>query len=285
MPKKSEETTALAKPESGGAMAAYDYGAAARLGFDRADASHYLVPRIDVLQPMSPEVTEGSAAFVPAARPGMFFNKATRECVDGKTGLVFVPVEPQHAYLDFVPREKGGGFRGQHAPGSSVVLDAVKKAGRAFGRIGYTAKTPEGNEEPRELVETFTLLGMILASPDAERASEFVALNFKSTQIKKYKALMYRLSALVIDGKPVAAPLFAHRLRLTTLPERNAKGNWFGIEIRPAVGDSTKDSLLPPNSPVFDEGWKWSERVRTGGVTVQQEDQGPPDEEDGGEHF
>lgn len=282
-PKELQKTEA---PSAG--LVPYDYGTDAGAGYDHTDESHYLVPRIDILQPLSPEVTE-----VEGAKPGMFYNSANGTLFDGKTGFVFVPVDTKHVYTEWVPKTQGGGFRGTHEVDSPAIVEALAAGGRAFGNLALPSVSITGQDgrtvtESREAQETFVLLGMILGSADATAASEFVSINFKSTQIKKYKALLYRLRSVQVpgpDGRPTSPPLFANRVLFRTVPEKNAKGNWFGFDLAPAVGKSPKESLIPSGHPLLAEGRAWLDRVRSGAAKASFEGSAPVAEEDGGGHF
>src|SRR5689334_776840 len=84
----------------------YDYGQNAGAGFEGTTQADFTIPFISLLQAGSRVITESSIA---DARPGMLLNTATQELIDGKVGLVIVPVRREHAYVEWVPRAAGGG--------------------------------------------------------------------------------------------------------------------------------------------------------------------------------
>jgi hypothetical protein len=57
-------------------------------------------------------------------------------------------------------------------------------------------------------------------------------LSLTSTQIKKSKMLMSALASVKLNGAAgmYTPPTFANLVRLTTVPESNDKGTWFGTK-------------------------------------------------------
>lgn len=217
-----------------GALAVMDFGDDAGVGIDGAGADELLIPFITILQKNSPQCDVEGGTAVPGAKPGDFFNTATGEIYDGKKGLVVVPVHRDHNFAEFTPRNLGGGFVGTHAPDDDLVLQLRARYGK-FGKM-FTSerKTPEGlPAEGTEVQETFYLY--VLVEDTDTTLVQRAILPFKSTQIKKYKAWISRVDAIRYmspDGKPVKPPLWAHKWRVTTVGEKNAKGSFSGYAVR-----------------------------------------------------
>ena len=51
-----------------------------------------VVPRLKILQPLSPEVQEGNSQYIEGAKPGMFFNTCSGKLTHGAQGLTMVVV-------------------------------------------------------------------------------------------------------------------------------------------------------------------------------------------------
>lgn len=253
------------KPESGGSEVAVKpesavsvYGSDANLGFDQASGADYALPFLTILQSNSPQVEEGDQQ-MKDAKAGMLMDTVSNELFGADDGVIFVPCDRQHVFVEWVPRDKGGGFVGIHAPDSEIITKAKREA-KEFGKYS----SPEGND----LVETFYVYGMLLrAVDDVEPAGMFV-IAFKSTQIKKYKQMMYRLRTF--KGN---APLFAHRLRIASMPDQNKKGKFRSFRIEPAIDNSLAASLIPPTigegddaeqHPLLVQGKFLNEQVRSG---------------------
>jgi hypothetical protein len=199
----------------------YDYGADAGVGFENQTNEDVQIPFLGVLQDLSPLVKDRSTG----ALPGELFNTVTGERFSAKDGVIFQPVDTKHVYVEWKPRNQGGGFVAIHELDSKVVTDA--RNNQKFGEY----KTPAGNE----LNETFYVTGLLHRSADvaeqANNAPEPMVIAFASTKIKAYKGIMTRIRTFM-NGK---APLFAHRLRITTKPEKNNEGEFHNIAIAPLV--------------------------------------------------
>lgn len=229
--------------------AGFDYGEYAGAGFENQDSSDYSIPFLEVLQGQSPELET-----IEAAKPGHIINKVTQDVTAGKDGIVFVPCYTQHVFVEWVPRDAGGGLVNVHELDSDVVAQA-KASGQRTGKIIL--------ENGNELVETFYVYG-IQVLEDGTSAQAVIA--FTSTKIKKYKAWMTKARTVQMrlpDGRKINPPLFAHRYRLTTFKDRNKHGEWYNWE--PAFdGENAEAARLAPNSETFQEATQVLELVRSG---------------------
>lgn len=220
--KKTSKKNEVAKvdPTANLPVAAEGYGAYEGRGFQNQTQEDIAIPFVNVLQAMSPEV-QGDG--IDGAKPGMLINSVTQELYDE---VYFVPAITQHVFVEWVPRDQGGGIVATHALDSDVVKQA-KAASTSFGKY----KVGEN-----DLVETYYLFGVL--SNEAGDALGMALMAFTSTKIKAYKAIMGRLNACQIrlaDGRRVNPPLFAHCLRISTRQQKNTKGTFYVPVIEPAV--------------------------------------------------
>jgi len=222
----------------------YDYGTMAGGGFEGATHEDFVMPFLNLLQPMSQEVSNN-----PNARPGMLMNSVTKQLYDGKTGLIFVPCARQHVFVEWKPRDQGGGIVARHEPTSDVVIEA-KAGAKSFGQ--YT--TPAGND----LIETYYLVGYLLDSVDDEEPSGAIVVPFWSTKIRVYKRVMQMLN--MFKGRP---PLFANKLRVTTSQEKNQSGTFYNYNVMPVNG-GVGESLIPPKHPLLAFGQQLNKQVHSG---------------------
>lgn len=230
--------TELATQDQNTAMAEYGaYADYAGAGFENQTSDDYSIPFLQILQALSPQVQDSDTL-----RPGLIINTVTGEVFDGKKGIAFVPATTQHLYVEWKPRDQGGGFVGIHEIDSEVVAHA-KDASTEYGHYS----TPEGND----LIETFYVYGIML---DDDGNSSEAVLAFSSTKIKKYKGWMTKAKTIQIqlpDGRRIPAPLFAHRYRLKTLSEKNTKGQFFNWDAVAFDGDNAQAARLLPDDPLF----------------------------------
>jgi len=69
-----------------------------------------VVPAIKIIQSLSPERMPDDSNYISGALEGMMFNAETRELYDGKKGVIVVPLQVRKSYVEWIPRQSGGGF-------------------------------------------------------------------------------------------------------------------------------------------------------------------------------
>lgn len=255
-PTPTPESSALAKLEPSAIEA---YGALGGQGFEDQTSEDMSMPFIGLLQALSPQVNpEGG---LEDARPGMLINTVSEELYDGKTGILIIPVMTKHTYVEWVPRDKGGGFVGLHDIDSDVVAKA-KADSTKFGkyRVG-----------DNDLVETFYVYA---AQVGADGELSMVAIDFSSTKISVYKRWMSKLRSFTVQvgERKVPVPMFAHLCRLKSVSEKNNKGTYYNYAVEPANG-TLPASLLAPEDARFQYAHGLYQMIRTGQAKVNYESQ------------
>jgi len=265
--KKDDGPTALAVAEG--------YGEFAGSGFEGTTQEDFSMPFISVLQALSPQIS--GEAKVAGAEVGMLLNTVTGEMVEGKVGLEFVPTFREQVYVEWVPRKEGGGFVGRHELSSEVVVEAKSTA-----KEPNKLKTEAGND----LIQTAYIYGIVC---QANGQFEPVIIAFTSTKLKVYRHLMTRLNQfqVVIDSgegkRKITPPLFAHLLRIRTVDQKNAQGNFMNFEISSALGDppTIQDSLLKVDDERFEAAVSLKKMIQSGQATANYESQGASEGEAG----
>lgn len=211
-----------------------DYGADAGAGFEHQGREDISIPFLSLLQANSPEISE-----IEAAKPGMLFNTVTRELA---REVVIVPASTRHQFVEWVPRDKGGGFVSARSASDPEVHAAIA-ASKSFGDY----QLPNGNE----LVETFYIYAVLLDNDG--QPNGFATIGFTSTKIKVYKNWNTTIRMFQVktpDGRKISPPLFAHTVKVSSKPDKNAKGVFSNFSLVPAKG-TIAESLLPPDHPAF----------------------------------
>ena len=197
-------------------------------GFEEATADCYAIPFVYILQSGSPQCKKSDGACIPGAEEGMFFNSVSMEMYDGDEGIDVVSVLFQQRFIAWGLREKGGGFKGEYLPSETP----------------KTHKDPDPtknrdilNDYPdQQLVDT-RVHYCLMKSPDG--TWQPVVITFSSTQVKKSKQWMSRMQAIQmrnpVTGMLGSAPMASRMWRLSTVPESNDQGSWFGYKIGDAV--------------------------------------------------
>lgn len=246
--KRKKKDDAIAAPENTD-LDTFDYGDDAGSGHENIDQSHYQIPFLVLLQKISPQCEDEDSGH----KPGMIWNSVSEESVSGSDGLVFVPVKVDRKFVEWRPRDAGGGFVGHHEPSSDLVKHAVATAER-FGKN----KTTDGND----LVETYYVYA-VLENGDG------VLIAFTSTKIKAYRRWISRLSKIRVgknrDQKP---PLWAFRTRVTSAKRQNEQGTYYVFDLAFAEKDDAKSSLIAPDSDLFQAGKTFAAMIAKGAVEV-----------------
>lgn len=254
---------ALAKTEAGGALALpFNYGEDEGGGFEGTTSDDFSIPFLSILQSGSPQCKKKGSEYIEGAEEGMLYNTATGEITKGDVGVQIVACCTEHIFIEWKNRQKdGGGFIGIHALDSDVV-SVAKAASTEFGK--YYVPVEGGVDH--DLVETFVFYAILL---DTE--GEIVGpcmISCSSTKIQAYKNIMTPLRQ--VKGRP---PLFAFRLRVTTVFETRAKGDSWNFKIVPANG-SPVESLIDPSTPLFAAGKAFKEEVASGKARVDHSKSG-----------
>lgn len=253
---------------------AFDYSAYEGQGFESHTRDDYAVPFLGVLQSNSPLVETNAEA-----RPGMLVNTVTQQLYSGKEGVVFVPVDTTHNVLEWKPRNAGGGFVAAHLMDSDIVKKAQDE--QEFGKW----KSVKGVETSNDLIETFAVYGILV---DDKGVSEQAIISFSSTKIKTYKRWMTKARTVQVqlpNGRRINPPLFAHKFRITSLSEKNAKGSFFNFNID-FDGGSAEKARIPTSDALFQSAVSFFEVLKSGGIKAaydSQKDAGSVAAEDEGD--
>ena len=187
-------------------------------GLEETTTEDFAIPFIRVLQSNSPQVNKQKGEYVEGAEVGKLFNTVTNEVYDGQEGITVVPCAYVKKFIEWIPREKGGGL-----------VDASHDASilKSCTRDDETRKfhTPEGNE----IVEPAQFFVLIL-EPEPQQA----VLTFTSTQLgvsRKWLTMLRMARVQNSKGESVQAPMFAYNYQVTTTSLSNDKGSWNGYSV------------------------------------------------------
>jgi hypothetical protein len=243
-------------------------------GLKDIDPNERKIPFLRIIQTNSPEVEEGNPKFIAGAKPGMFFNTATKQVYKA---LIMIPCARDHKYIEYIPREAGSGFVGIRGPKDPLVLELRAKQGK-FGKLsnGVTKRNVDGKAlDGTEIVESFEIYGIFI---DVETGAKFRAIaSFSSTQISKYQGLIDRSDAFEYqlgDGTLVKPALYSHKWLCTTTVEKNKKGTFRGwvIGLFAKKEDGSDDvsikSFVKKSDPLFVMAKEFAKFVEEGKAEV-----------------
>ena len=179
-------------------------------GLDNVNASDMLVPRLTILQGLSPQLKPRDSNYIEGAQIGDICDVGTGQLF--KNGLVFLPVYYRKDYLEWAPRSSGGGL--VHIHTDPAILDQTKRNDKNQPIL------PNGNL----ISETAQFFGFNLS---AGRQMCFIPM--ASTQLKKARKWVTLAASEKLkraDGSEFTAPLFYRAYELATASESNAQGEW-----------------------------------------------------------
>src|SRR4249920_1685670 len=91
------------------------------------DQADNIIPLIYVLQGLSPQVNSRNDAYIKDAQAGdIWLRNAPKEIVKGTDGFRFQPVAFRKEWVEWVPRDDGGGRRG------TFPFDALEEINEAY---------------------------------------------------------------------------------------------------------------------------------------------------------
>lgn len=88
-------------------------------GSEQVGGEDVLIPRIGIIQSLSPERSKKDPAYINGAEEGMMFNSVTRELISD--GILAVPIFFRKEWILWRIREEGGGFKGVFPTESEAV--------------------------------------------------------------------------------------------------------------------------------------------------------------------
>lgn len=270
-------TNEVATTPKGGAVAAFDYGEDAGVGFEGMKASDFKPSFVRILQSNSPQVQDE----LPGAKAGIWWDSVSNEGFDV---LQFVPAVVEHVYVAWKPRGEGGGggqgFGGVYKPEDPMVVAALAKHASehenkfARGEDGKIIQ-PKHADGEHDLIETFYFHGPQFVE---ESGGIFpVTLPFSSSGIPPAQNWLSTMRKQIIPGsggKPF--PLFAHIFRLGNASKENKAGKFKVPTVTWARGNAV-ESRLDPKGDLYLAAKSVSTAFREGKANVDYSQSGGAD--------
>lgn len=192
-----------------------DFSDYAGQGMESVTARDMLVPRLSILQALSPQISKQKAEYIEGAEIGVIADIGLRMLFPG--GVVFLPVKYDMQYLEWAPRSSGKGLIDIHP--TADILEQTSRDDKKRNVL------PNGNY----IAETAQWYGINLT---AGRQRCFIPMT--STQLKKSRMWMTMATSEKLqrgDGSEFTPPLFYRTYNLGTGPESNSEGEWYGWTI------------------------------------------------------
>lgn len=182
-----------------------------------------LVPLVYILQAQSPQVNKRSADYIDGAEAGhIWLRNAPHPIVPGDTGILFQPCHFSKDWVEWVPRDNGGGFVARHEdrpPEAEETKDPQNP-----NRVKYVM--PNGNE----VIETRYHAGFVVLD-DGSVLPYIIPMSSSGHSVSRQWMFMMNSNQL---PKGDIAPSWSKLYRLKTKERSNAAGTWFTWDISDA---------------------------------------------------
>ena len=229
---KTENEVAVKESHAVATVDASMFADDAGAGMEGAGADSFAIPFLSVLQKGSPQVDEASGAAIEGAKAGMFFENVTGSMTDGKKGVRIVPCAYRRVFLRWAPKgTTTGGFKGELMPEKVAEMRAKGEIVELEGRLYIPKEDGSVSEKTCDRISD-TRNHYILVVDEETGSWKEALLSLTSTQIKKSKMLMSALASVKVSGPNglFTPPTFANFVHVTTVPESNDQGTWFGVK-------------------------------------------------------
>ena len=192
------------------------------------------IPYISILQTSSPQVNPSKAEYIESAKAGQLFNTVTQETFDK---LEVIPVFYHLKYVEWKPREQGGGFIASHDADSGI--------------IGQTKRDPMTNKmvlpSGNHIVQTAYHYVLMISGEGYQNA----VISMSSSQLKKSRRWNSLMLSQKIKGPSgmFTPPTYAFTYQLSSVSESNDRGSWFGFSVE--KGSQVTDASIYGESKAF----------------------------------
>ena len=186
------------------------FDAFAGQGLETVTSDDLLIPRLVILQKLSPQLNKKEGNFIEGAEEG--------EIADTALGITynkikFCPVVYRKSWIEWAPRKEGKGI---------VEIHDSLPSGLTKNDRGVPV-TSDGNT----VVETAQFFGFLLNSGSFQQ----VFISMYSSQLRKAKHLIHMATTEELeraDGTKFTPPLFYRTYEMGAKEESNPEGSWFG---------------------------------------------------------
>lgn len=212
-------------------------------GFENVSAKDVLIPRINIIQKMSPQIEKGRPEYIQGAEYGDFCDTGTGEAFKE---LVVVPCFFAMNYLEWAPRTSGKGLVHNHGTDASILANTKPDEKRRM-------TLPNGNY----IAETATWYVLNLS---ANRRRSFIPLT--STGLKHSRRWMTLLTSerVMTPAGERLPPLWYRAWNISTIDEQNAEGSWKSWKFTP----SDPILQLDPSKALLREAKEFNEQISKG---------------------
>ena len=167
------------------------------------------IPRIEIVQSLSPERKKNDPQYIDGAEEGLLFNTVTRSLYGEQ--LTFVPVYFRKEFVIWRLRDMGGGFRGAY--------DTHAAADHALNQMD--------DPENHEILDTAQQFGLVVLPESTvdEPVTEEVVISMTKSKMKASR----QLNTMVKMG---GGDRFSRAYQLSTMSVDGPKGDYYTYSVK-----------------------------------------------------
>lgn len=220
-------------------------------GLENVTARDLLIPRLTILQDLSPQIKKGRAEYINGAEVGMICDTAAGEVFGNE--ILFIPTMYKKEFLEWAPRASGRGLIGFHS--NPEILEKTTRTDKGLNMLR------NGNH----IVETAQFFGFNVSA-----GMRKCFLPMTSTQLKKARKWLSMVDHIRVQG--VKPPLYYCVYKLSTVEENNAEGSWHGWRIEQAgkLSDYCRENKINVQEMIT-QCAALNESLRTGAARAELE--------------
>lgn len=238
----------------------FDSGDNIPAGLENVTARNLIIPRITILQALSPQLKKKAPEYIEGAQPGMFCDVGTSQLYEDE--LLFVPCFFATVYLQWGPRNSGRGLVQNHGTDDSI-MKAAKLIEDDEGRKKMVLKNGD------YIAETAQYFGLNMS---AKGRRSFIPLS--STGLGASRRWMMKITSEKLeraDGSEFTPPIYYRSWRATVAESQKNSDNWFSWQFEP--GPTVLE--LDPTKKLLHEAKEFYAQARLGlvqGDVIVEED-------------
>jgi len=193
-----------------------------------------ILPRVEVLQALSPQLKKTDPQYIPGSEQGIIFNTVSGELYG--PSITIIPVVFRREFIVWQDRKLGGGFRG------------------AFNTAEEAEQERQSLENPdqHEVTETHVNF-VLLVHPDGKMEEAVLSWSKSKRKVSR------KLNSLV---QMINSDRFSRAYKLTAIPVDGPKGEYWSFDVSP-IGYISK--------PMYDKATSSYEAIRRGERIVAHE--------------
>jgi hypothetical protein len=218
--------------------------ASAGKGLQNISNDDVTIPRLAIIQSGSPQRKKKDEKYIEGADEGMIFNTVTNELY--KESLEVIPCGYRKTYVEWVPRDKGGGLVAVHDYKPEKAITDPK-----------TRKTMLGENQIVDTAEHF-----VLVKKDDTWEPAVLTMTSSNLGVSRKWNTLLKMKKINIKGQMVEPPSFLYMFKLATINAENDLGSWFKYKLDEVGQVSSKD--------IFGQAEALSDSINTGKVKASE---------------